>query len=538
MPPTLPATTGATALPGRSLHAVFRARAREAPERIALSTSTETISYGELDARSDRLAEHLTALGVGPDVLVGLCAGRSPEAVVGMLGILKAGGAYVPVDPSYPAERIDFLMADCALSVVVAANVAAATVGTRPGAMVWVDGDAVMVEDRAGATCPAPAVPGAEGSTLAYVIHTSGSTGVPKGVAVEHRNVVRLFEQTHDLFGFDHRDTWTLFHSISFDFSVWEIWGALLYGGRLVLLPETTSRSPALLISLLRSERVTVLNQTPSAFHQLQTALGPHPEADVLPASLRLVVFGGERLDPGLLGPWIKRHGDRLPVLVNMYGITETTVHCTYRRIVAADLEPADPDAVGAAGASPIGLPIPDVRVHVLDAAGEPVEDGAPGEMWIGGGGLARGYLNRPELTRERFATVPALGRLYRSGDLGVRLPDGQLAFLGRADDQLKVRGYRIEPGEIEHCLSRLPGVARAAVVPHDFGGGDLRLVAYLLPPAGAEAGPHAARRLAADAERHAVASLPRHLRPSLYEVVAEIPLTLHGKVDRDALGR
>jgi amino acid adenylation domain-containing protein len=523
-----------TAPPGRSLHAVFRERAREAPDRIALSTSTATISYGELDARSDRLAEHLGGLGVGRDVLVGLCVRRSPEAIVGILGILKAGGAYVPIDPGYPAGRIEHLLADSGVSIVVTAGAAAAAVGGHAGTVVRIDADEVTGGRRGGGAAPAgrPAEAG-EDSSLAYVIYTSGSTGAPKGVAVEHRNVVRLFEQTQPWFRFDDRDTWTLFHSLSFDFSVWEVWGALLHGGRLVLLPEVASRSPALLVSLLRSEQVTVLNQTPSAFHQLLTVLGSATadEAGALPACLRLMIFGGERLDPGLLAPWIERFGDRLPALVNMYGITETTVHCTYRRLCAADLD--------FPGVSPIGVPIPDVRVHVLDGDGNPVADGTPGELYIAGAGVARGYLNRPELTAERFAATPAAGgdRLYRSGDVGVRMPGGELAYLGRVDDQLKIRGYRIEPGEIEHCLSGFPGVSRAAVLPRDFGDGDVRLIAYLLP-AGADAGQDAARRLAADTERHAAASLPRHLRPSVYKVVTEIPLTLHGKVDRDALGQ
>jgi amino acid adenylation domain-containing protein len=522
-------------LPGSCLHSIFRERAREAPERIALSTVNESISYGELDARSDRLASHLVTLGVGPDVLVGLCAPRSPEAIVGLLGILKAGGAYVPIDPNYPAGRIDYLLDDCATRIVVATKDTSDALTGRQAAIVWLHGDEVVVD--AGALPVAPAAEPSEvtGENLAYVIYTSGSTGKPKGVTVEHRNVVRLFEQTHPWFGFDHQDTWALFHSLSFDFSVWEVWGALLYGGRLVLLPETTARSPELLTSLLRSEQVTVLNQTPSAFHQLLTVMfgGRSDEDRTLGLALRLVIFGGERLDPQMLAPWLAQHGDQNPALVNMYGITETTVHCTYRPITAADLE--------SNGVSPIGVPIPDLRLYVLDGNGKRLDDGVPGEMYIAGGGVARGYLNRPELTAERFVSAATdLGeeRLYRSGDRVVQLPGGEFAYLGRVDDQLKIRGYRIEPGEIEHCLSQVPDVARVVVVPRDFGEGDLRLIAYLVPAPGVDVGERAGTRLATAAERHALAKLPRHLRPSVYKVVTEIPITLQGKVDRDALGK
>jgi amino acid adenylation domain-containing protein len=452
-----------------------------------------------------------------------------------MLGILKAGGAYVPIDPSYPAERIGYLLADCATPIVVAAKDTAGVLGGHPAAVVWIEQDEIVAGPGARQLDRGEQPPEAADGNLAYVIYTSGSTGKPKGVMVEHRNVVRLFEQTDPWFHFGQRDTWALFHSLSFDFSVWEIWGALLYGGRLVLLPETTSRSPALLVSLLRSEQVTVLNQTPSAFHQLLTVLfsGKNGEDSTLGMALRLVIFGGERLQPRMLAPWIERHGDRRPSLVNMYGITETTVHCTYRRITAADLDPN--------GASPIGVPIPDLRLYLLDGNGKPLPDGAPGEMYIAGGGVARGYLNRPELTAERFVlAVTELGkeRLYRSGDRVVRLPGGELAYLGRMDDQLKIRGYRIEPGEIEHCLSRLPEVARVVVVPRDYGDGDVRLVAYLLPAPGPDPGERASMQLAAAAERHALVTLPRHLRPSVYKVVTEIPMTLQGKVDRDALGK
>lgn len=521
-------------LPGSCLHTIFRERARAAPDRIALTTPGESITYGELDARSDRLARHLTKLGVGPDVLVALCVPRGPEAIVGMLGILKAGGAYVPVDPSYPADRIRYLLSDCAAPLVVATKGTADVLGADRPATVWIDGDEVVVDPDARELAVLDRAPEPTGDNLAYVIYTSGSTGNPKGVTVEHRNVVRLFEQTEPWFGFDHRDTWALFHSISFDFSVWEIWGALLYGGRLVLLPQTTSRSPALLVSVLRAERVTVLNQTPSAFHQLQTVMfaetaGPGSTAGL---ALRVVIFGGERLEPQLLAPWIERHGDRSPALVNMYGITETTVHCTYRPITAAD--------VAAGGRSPIGVPLPDLRIHLLDEEMNPVPDGVPGEMYVAGGGLSRGYLNRPALTAERFVrTGGRFGeqRLYRSGDRAARTPDGELVYLGRVDDQMKIRGFRIEPGEVEECLSQVDGVARVVVTGRDFGAGDVRLVAYLLPTHQAGRADRSDAEIVAAAEGRARSALPRHLRPSVYKVISEIPMTSQGKVDRNALG-
>ncbi|MFE1823562.1 amino acid adenylation domain-containing protein [Streptomyces anulatus] len=515
-------------MPTDCIHIAFRERAREAPHRIALSTPDGPVSYGELDARSDRLAARLATRGVRPGVLVGLCTRRGTEAIVAMLGVLKAGGAYVPVDPGYPASRIAYLLDDSGVSLVVATRNTGPVLADSHLAVVWVDDDN---DDDAAAPLPAHA----DGDDLAYVIYTSGSTGSPKGVAVPHRNVMRLFTGTQPWFRFDHSDTWSLFHSISFDFSVWEIWGALLHGGRLVLLPETVARSPERLVGLLRSEGVTVLNLTPSAFHQLISS----PDAGRVPPdtaglALRLIVFGGERLDPRLLAPWVRRHGDRVPELVNMYGITETTVHCTYRPITAADV-------TDGSGSSPIGVPLPDLRVHLLDEQGVPLPPGVPGEMYVAGAGLARGYVNRPRLTSERFVAAPAgvaEERLYRTGDRAVRRLDGELLYLGRTDDQVKIRGYRIEPGEIEECLGQLPGIARVVAAPRNIGDGEVSLVAYLLPVHRTEPGGPEAARLTAEAELHVRGSLPRHVRPSHYQVVSEFPMTHQGKVNRDALGK
>lgn len=511
---------------GQRLDQLFERRVREAPDRIALTYGDEHVTYGQLDARASSLAGRLRSHGVGPDTLVALCAERGIEMIVGLVGILKAGGAYVPIDPAYPEKRLRFHLADCGAAVVVASGGVADALAAGPVPVLAVEGD--------------DAAPGANGTgeprasdqSLAYAIYTSGTTGVPKAVLVEHRQVVRLFTQTWPWYRFDDRDVWTLFHSISFDFSVWEVWGALLYGGRLVIVPGDVTRSPDLLHDLLVRERVTVLNQTPSAFRQLVAADARRPAPADL--ALRVVILGGERLEVAMLEPWIGRYGDQLPQLVNMYGITETTVFVTYRPIRAADLRRPE--------LSPIGVPIPDLRAHVLDESRRPVADGEPGDLYVAGPGLARGYLGRPELTAERFIELPGIdqweSRLYVTGDRVARLPDGELTYLGRSDDQLKVRGFRVEPQEIQLCLAAHPRVETVEVVAEDFGDGDVRLVAYVLPRPDATAadGAGAAGDLVAALTDRAGAELPAHMRPSAYRLVREMPMTLQGKVDRAAL--
>lgn len=503
------------------IHERFVECARLGPERVAIAMPGEReITYAELDYRSDLLADRLGAVGVQRGEVVGLHVRRSAEAVIGILGILKAGGAYVPVDPDYPDARVRYLFEDSAVAVVVADTATAPQVGAE---RVVVPVDGPLPPAGPSLRRPSPTA----GAELAYVIYTSGSTGPPKGVAVEHRQVLRLFEATRDDLRFSPDDRWCLFHSLSFDFSVWELWGALLHGGCLVLLSKTAARTSATLIDLLVAGGITVLNQTPSAFQQLQTALLKRRAQ--LPA-LRLVVFGGERLDVRLLERWIARFGDDAPRLVNMYGITETTVHVTRRRVTVADL-----DAAG--GSSPIGDALPDLQVHLLDERGEPVPDGVPGEIYVAGAGLARGYLGRPALTAERFVAARSGGglRWYRSGDRAVRR-EGELVYLGRTDDQLAVRGFRIEPGEIEECLGRMPSVARAVITPRLFAAGDVRLVAHVLPTNPVEPGSAAAQSLATAAAAHVRTHLPRHLRPFRFVVVDDFPMTAQGKVDRDAL--
>ncbi|MBY8849640.1 amino acid adenylation domain-containing protein [Saccharothrix longispora] len=506
------------------LHEVFTAQAARTPDAVAVTAADGILTYRALDEASTALADRLRAVGVGPETLVGLCAPRGAELVVGLLGICKAGGAYVPIDPDYPEQRVRYLFQDSAVPVVVASTRSAGALPADLSAgVVWLGGSADR-DPAAGSAASTPAAP-AGADRAAYVIYTSGSTGEPKGVVVEHRSVLRLVAQTREWFGFGEDDVWTMFHSPSFDFSVWETWGPLLTGGRVVVVPPNTTRVPALLRRLLLAERVTVLNQTPSAFRALIAADAVEEPARY---ALRHVVFGGERLDVGLLRPWVERYGDDRPRLTNMYGITETCVHVTRRRITAADLERPS--------VSPIGCPIPDLVVHVLDERRQPVPVGTPGVLHVGGPGLARGYLGRPGLTAERFVRVdPGAGRpvlrLYDTGDLGVRQAGGELHYLGRVDDQLKVRGYRIEPGEVEACLLAHPRVAAAVVTARDFGEGDVRLVAHVVPAAGA-----AGHDLVAALRDHVAERLPAHLRPSTVCPVAALPVTPQGKVNRKAV--
>ncbi|HEX6039981.1 non-ribosomal peptide synthetase, partial [Longimicrobium sp.] len=496
-----------------TLHARFATRAARTPDAPAVTFGERTLSYAELDTRADALARRLAARGAGPDVLVGLCVERSLETVVGILGILKAGAAYLPLDPAYPDDRLAYMLDDSGARLVVTTADAAHRLPAEVQQVRMDEGEA----DGSEAVTFVPVEPGPD--ALAYVIYTSGSTGRPKGVQVTHASVIRLFTATDDWFGFGAGDVWTLFHSYAFDFSVWELWGALLYGGRLVVVPYDVSRDPARFLGLLESERVTVLNQTPSAFRQLIRA--DEEAGGTADLALRHVVFGGEALDPASLRGWVARRGDEQPRLVNMYGITETTVHVTYRVIREAD--------VRAGSSSPIGVPIPDLSVHLLDGRGQPVPIGLVGEMHVGGAGVARGYLGRPELTSQRFVPDPfgtdAAARLYRSGDLARRRADGSLEFWGRADDQVKVRGFRIELGEIESVLLEHPAV-REAVVLARGGADDRRLVAWTVADSVSTA----------ELRAHLLAHLPEYMVPSAFVPLERLPLTRNGKVDRRAL--
>ncbi|HEV7508320.1 MAG TPA: amino acid adenylation domain-containing protein [Thermoanaerobaculia bacterium] len=503
-----------------TLPALFAAQAGCTPHATAVVCGGESLTYGELEARANQLARALLRRGLRPEQPVGVALERSLSLVVSLLAVVKAGCAYVPLDPALPAERLEYLCADA--------------LGERPqviteerlaerfprAAVLCVDRDAAALAAEA-PTAPAVWI---DVESLAYVIYTSGSTGQAKGVGITHANVVRLFSATADRFNPGPDDVWTLFHSYSFDFSVWELWGALLYGGRLVVVPYEVSRSPEAFHELLVRERVTVINQTPAAFGQLIAAEQAGAAAEGL--ALRLVIFGGEALNVGSLGPWVERHGLAAPRLVNMYGITETTVHTTVYELSEDDFE--DP------GRSPIGGPLADTRLYVLDSALLPIPVGAAGELYVGGPGLARGYLGRPALTAERFVPDALSGepgaRLYRSGDLVSFRADGNLEYLGRVDRQVKVRGFRIELGEIEAALHRLPEVREAVALTRKEETGDAFLVAYLVPESGATLPP------TADLRARLLELLPDYMVPAAFVPLPALPLTPNGKVDRRAL--
>ncbi len=501
--------TGADEISGRCLHELVEAWAERAPEAEAVVCGEVRLTYGELDRRADALARTLRGLGVGPEVPVGVYVERSAEMVVGLLGILKAGGAYLPLDPAYPAQRLARILEDAAPPVVVTRGGLEAGLPASSARVVRLD------EPGAGGGRPRRSRRSREvtPANLAYVIYTSGSTGRPKGVEITHRSAVHLMEIARRRFGFGERDVWTVFHSFAFDFSVWEIWSALALGGRLVVVPVETAQSPGRFRELLVAERVTVLNQTPSAVRQLA---GPDAAP---PPALRFLVCGGEAF-PRELAARLLDWG--APVW-NFYGPTEATVWSSAARITAAP---------GAEGVATLGRPLPGYRLHALDAGGRPVPVGVPGELHVAGAGLARGYARDPLLTAERFVPDPFAGapggRLYRTGDLVRLRPDGEVEFLGRIDHQVKLRGFRIELGEIEAALASHPAVAEAAVLLREEPAGR-RLVAYLGAREGAA--PAAPELRAWLRER-----VPEYMVPAAFVTLAALPLSPNGKVDRRAL--
>lgn len=514
-------------IPCSSLPVLFEKQAAKDPEAVAVIYENDSLTYGELNRRANRLAHLLIAKGVGPEQFAALALPRSLDMVVGLLAVLKAGAAYVPLDPDYPAERIAFMLNDAHPACIVTSSAVESCLSVPASVERIVLDDPCIQEELNGCASANPVDADRTKPLLplhpAYVIYTSGSTGKPKGVIVPHQNVVRLFGATDQWFHFGSDDVWTMFHSYAFDFSVWEIWGALLNGGRLVVVPHTISRSPADFLNLLVREGVTVLNQTPSAFYQLMQADRDNAETGKC-LSLRFIIFGGEALELKRLEDWYERHPEHFPRLINMYGITETTVHVSY---ISLDQQTAALQAN-----SLIGQGIHDLGVYVLDEYLEPVPPGVTGEMYVSGGGLARGYLGRPDLTADRFVADP-FGppgtRMYRTGDLARRRQDGSLDYMGRADQQIKIRGFRIELGEIEAVLVRHHKVNQAAVVVREDQPGDKRLIAYVVPTSEEETDPAELRRFAAG-------TLPEYMVPSAFVKIADLPLTPNGKLDRKAL--
>ncbi|MCG8554678.1 MAG: amino acid adenylation domain-containing protein [Proteobacteria bacterium] len=497
----------------------FAQQVRRSPDQTAVRCGQRELSYGELDVSASRVAQALVARGVGAEVRIGLCLERSLESVIGLLGILKAGACYMPLEPGLPEARQRILLADAQVEWVL--GEVDAGLRASVGALAL---DELLAEPPH-STQPPPLERNPQG--LAYVIYTSGSTGRPKGVGISDAQVLRLFEATRGLFRFGEHDVWTLFHSHAFDFSVWELWGALLYGGTLEVVPYEVSRDPAALYKLLVERGVTVLSQTPSAFHALCAHVSSleQPEAGL---KLGTVVLGGEALDVRRLEPWFEVFGRAGPRLFNMYGITETTVHVTCAEIT--------PRLAAADGPNWIGKPLADLEVYVLDPLGNPLPEGVAGELCIGGAGVGRGYVGHSGLTAERFVPnrfgAPG-ARLYRSGDLGRIRSDGSLEYLGRIDSQVKLRGYRIEPGEIASVLRAHPQV-RDAVVLLDAGEGssrcpdDARLVACLVADAD---------ELAVEGVRAFLREqLPQYMLPSQCLVLQALPLTFNGKLDTRVL--
>ncbi|WP_030959230.1 non-ribosomal peptide synthetase [Streptomyces sp. NRRL S-378] len=514
-----PRTAPTAPPPAATLAALFDAAARRDPAatavtQCALDGETRSLTYGELAASRDELAATLRAAGVGPGERVAVAVPRSLEQVVALVAVVTAGGAYVPLDLAHPDGRLEYVLTDAAPQVVLVARehrdrftrlLARAGVPAR----LLVQGEERLPQHTGG-----PAAPAAAPHDPAYVIYTSGSTGRPKGVVVPHSSVVTLLANTGPAMDFGPRDVWVQFHSYSFDFAVWELWGALVHGGELLVPDYALTRSPVDFHRLVRERAVTVLNQTPSAFYRFIEA--DRHAAEPLPA-LRRIIFGGEALHLGRLRGWVERHGTASPELVNMYGITETTVHVTHRVLTDEDFDRGG-------DVSPIGGPLPGLVTHLLDDRLRPVPPGRVGAIYVAGDQVSLGYLGRPGLTAGRFVADPFAAdgsRMYHTGDLARRTLDGELEFTGRADDQVQVKGFRIEPGEVEAAIRELDGVVDVAVTAAHSGD---HLVA------------HVVGRTPGDLAGALAAKLPAHMVPARVLPVDALPLTVNGKLDRQAL--
>ena len=499
-------TRGKAPRPPVLLHAWFEQMVERFPQRLAVSDGESRLTYAELNQEANRLAHYLRAQGVDREQPVGIYLDRDWRVALSILAILKAGGFYVPLDPVYPRERLAFMIEDSGMKWLLTTSTRAQEIPAHHCQVLCLN-DGSKTDGFPEVNLPARGTP----DNLAYVIYTSGSTGRPKGCQVTHANVGKLFASLENLFEMNERDVWTVFHSYAFDFTVWEMWGALLYGGRAVFVPYWIARSPAQFCELIIQEQVTVLSQTPSAFYQLL----PLERLSAV-SSLRYLILAAESLQFHHLEAWYATHLEHQTQLVNMYGITETTVYVTHRCLARED--------AARGHRSLIGGPIPDWDLRLLDQNLEPVPIGVAGEIYVGGPGVTRGYLNRPDLTAAKFLPDPFSGsagaRLYRSGDLARWLPNGDLEYLGRADRQVQVRGHRVELGEIEGAIIESGAASAVAVVYRDG-----RLIGYWQPRTGVEGAEEKMRgRLR---ER-----LPGYMVPSLLVAVEALPMTANGKID------
>jgi len=500
------------------LHQLFEAIVTNNPQATALICDDESYTYEQLNNHANQLARSLTDTGVGPEVLTGLCVERSLDLVVGIMGILKAGGAYVPMDPEYPVDRLNYILEDTGINVLVTHKGLIENRLAFSGKQIYLDD-----KEKLRKYSVANLMLELDSKYLAYVIYTSGSTGKPKGTLLTHENVTRLLTVCQRDFNFSDNDVWTLFHSYCFDFSVWEIFGALTYGGKLVVVPQQASQSPNEFMKLLENNGVTVLNQTPSSFARLLDIAVEQTNHNWA-SQLKYVVFGGEALDLGILKPWYRQKMNSQTRLVNMYGITETTVHVTYKEVMEDQVHQLSTDRS-------IGTPLSDLNLYVLDAELNPAPIGIVGELYVSGAGLARGYLGRGDLSADRFipnlyTDVPG-DRLYKTGDLGKYTNSGVVEYIGRCDQQVKIRGFRIELGEIESVLEKHERINHCVVLTIKDRGQRERLVAYYT----------ADETISVSILRnHLSFHLPEYMIPSGFIFLSEFPLTSNGKLDKKAL--
>ncbi len=502
---------------GMCIHHLFEHQVRQHGKRIALKYNEEAITYEDLNEKANRLAHFLIEQGIGSEDLVGLIFERSIDTIIAILAVLKAGAAYLPLDVAYPKARYTYIIEDAKVKAILSKKNLAEVIPMNNAPFFFIEEIEVETNKHSIANPEAEV----QAHNLAYVIYTSGSTGKPKGVMVSHNNVRRLFTTSDELYDFSEHDVWSFYHSFAFDFSVWEIWGALLYGGKLVIVPYKISRSFESFYKLVEKERVTVLNQTPTAFRQF-IQVDRQEGLSTKQSSLRYVIFGGEALEFHALKKWMDKYGDQQPQLINMYGITETTVHVTFKRILIDDLKNTD---------SNIGKPLPDLDVIIVDQNNKRVKEGEVGEILVVGPGVSRGYLRRDKLNQERFLQDTFIRpnenqRMYKSGDLGAFLPNGEIKYIGRADTQVKVRGFRIELGEIESVIAEYEGVDDVVVIVQDKKTEDPKIVAYLIMN-------HQQSAIKLKELKEVLkVKLPLYMIPNVIKEIETFPLTVNGKID------